>query len=292
MFVAREKTSCRAIAPSRWILGFALAFHLNGALAAEITPGAPAFPGVDTFVIHDQLTHQDITINVPITPAIVGSATPAAAKQSAIIQAALAAGVPTGAVFAVGGSVRLIGYSAVRSVIRSGEASTLTFGSFVSDTSSPNVAALDYEFLPGFTALSGLDVNGGVATYSAGFEFTDSVVGDVTLSSTMSFASLATPTIDTLLEDQIAVLESQLLAQAPSLAGILSLDLANDSIDIRFPSTVVDASVMTDVTDVSLAASQSIGAAPEPSTWAMLISGVGLIGLLRRRRRDALARVA
>jgi hypothetical protein len=223
-----------------------------------------------------------VAIPVVITPAIVASIDPAAAKQSAIVAAALAAGVPAKDVFTDGGDVKLLGYSKLGSVIGSGELSVLAYGGSFSDPTGPSVATLGYGFEPGDTALSGLDANGGAAIYTAGFSFTDAA-GTVSLNSSLTFSQLSTPTVDGLLTAEYNTFEAQLLAQAPSLAGILSLDLADASIQLDFPSTVLDGTVTTDVTDVSLVENQSIGASPEPSGVVLLPAGLMFLWWRRRR---------
>jgi hypothetical protein len=271
------------------VLGPALALSWDSALAAEITVGAPALVGTDTYVIHDATSGNDITIKVRITSAIITATDPVAAKQSQIIQAALAAGVGTSDVFASApGKVKLIGYSRVSQNITSGEATVLAYGNSFSDLTGPSVAALDYEFQPGFTTLSGLDANGGTATYTAGFSFTDSVVGNVALSSTLSYAQLTTPSIAGLLTQEFNILDGELLTQAPGLAGILSLDLPNSSIDINFPTTVSDATVTNSAFDVALVETGNIGTVPEPPSWSIVVAGVALAGVMSYRRKRPL----
>jgi hypothetical protein len=269
------------------LTGLAFAMYGTLGLAAVITPGAPAFPGIDTFTVRDQLTGNPIVINVPITPAIVASVNPAAAKQSAIVAAALAAGIPAKDVFTNGGDVKLLGYAPVGGVIRSGEFAVLAYGTSFSDPNGPTLATLAYGFEPDYTALAGLNATGGMASYSAGFSFTDPTDGTVTLSSLLSFSQLNPPTVGGLLTAEYDTFEAQLLAQAPSLAGILSLDLADELIQIQFPSTAFDGSVTTNVTDVSLVESQSIVGAPEPSGVVLLPAGIMVWWWRQRKRVDS-----
>jgi hypothetical protein len=243
----------------------------SAAFAGMITPGAPAAPGTDTFTFTEQGTGKIIVVTVVITPAIVA--------------AALAAGVKPADVFAVGGDVKLLGYDSIAGVIGSKESSTLVYGATFSDPTGPALASLGYQFAPGSTTLGGLDPNGGEATYTAGFSFTDSIAGLVSLTSTLSFSQLSNPTLDGLLTAQFNAMQGQLSAYGPAFAGFLSLDLAKSSIDLRFPSTVLDGSVTTDSKDISIFETQSIASAPEPSGVVLVTAGLAGLGWWRRRTR-------
>jgi hypothetical protein len=261
------------------LITLAFAAHANLGLAGIITPGTPTRAGTDTFTVYDPIAHTSIVITVNITPAIVASIDPVAAKEAAIVDAAVhTPGISTSEVFAVGPDVKLLGFLSLSSVIGSGEEGALFYGTNFSDPSGPALASLGYSFEPGFTAISGLDPSGDPATYTVGLSFTDSTAGLVSLSSTLDYSQLSSPTISGLLTAEFAALDAQLIAEAPSLAGIMSLDLADDSILFNFPSTVRFATVSTYSNDISLLETQSIGAAvPEPSALLLLPAALAFL---------------
>ena len=120
--------------------------------------------------------------------------------------------------------------------------------------------------------LTGVDVDGAPATYTAGFGLDDGI----SIEASFSFGPpLITPTLDGLLTDMFVVLDSELPVD---LRGDLVLDLATDSITFNLPGTTVDPFVNNGTTDVGLEADLSLttpSAAPEPSGLVF----VGLFGL-------------
>jgi hypothetical protein len=258
-------------------IALALAFLGGRCPAGTITPGTPAKSGVDTFSVQDQLTGTVYTITVVIT----GPPFPTPAQKAAAIGAGfVTAGIPAKDVIVSGSTVKLLGFITLAGTSSAAEASALAYGLTTSDPTGPRIAILDYHLGSGSTSLSGVDASGAAATYNASLTFTDSVAGSVSLSSSLTFSQLAAPTVAALLQAEFNSLESQLLAQAPSLAGRLVLDLPNSSIDMLFPGTTTDGSVTNGTTDVSLISTESISGIPEPS--GLLMFGLGVTGLIAR----------
>ena len=255
---------------------------LASARAAEFTAGTPTNPvqSQDNLVLKQQgcPTCPPITVQTFIPPGIT-----AADKASLISAEATKQGIKN---FLSGNQVKFIGYEQISYWSSSMETTALQLGPRVDDYNGPYYASLGYEFGQGYSALTGLNGNGTTASYTAGFGLTDSVHGNINLTASVDFSSLPAPTIAALMTAEYNMLYSELLAQAPALAGDLVLNLNNDSIGFVFPSTELDGSVTSGNTDLALTATGSIQATPEPSSLLMLGSGIlGVGGLLRKRLR-------
>jgi hypothetical protein len=258
-----------------------------------LTVSDPSNPGIDTFTLHDPTTHQDVTFNIAINKAFLlpPNLQPAgwpgytAAKVAKIVAAATAAGIPALDIRVSGANITFIGYGKFKATMNDGE------GNNNVSMSGPTGGSIDYELQAGYSAFAGVDGDGNPATYTAGLAFSNSTYGSVSLSSSLNFASLTVPTVDGLLTQQYNNLEGQLTAVAPALAGILTLDLANSSIDVAFPSTVINGSLTFGTTDIALASSAEITAVPEPSSlvWLCGAFGFGLAYFGVRKRKTAKA---
>ena len=250
--------------------------------AATIKAGKPKKKGFIDYSIWDQINHKAVTARVTIT----GPTSPAA-KAAAIAAAftAPAVGVPAADVVVSGASVNFLGYSTPK-VVRSNtsETDTLAMGFVPTDPTGPYLASLGYQLDTGYAALSGIDSDGLEATYTAGFGFTDPVDGSVALSANVDFSQLASPKIATLLTSEFNLLDTQLIAQAPELAGDLTLNLADNTIDLAIPASALSGSVTIGSTDNALVTSGSLTAVPEPPTWAMMLLGLAGLGFAASRR--------
>jgi hypothetical protein len=245
------------------------------AIAASITVGAPAKAGVDTYSIIENTTFFPTTFTFSV---VIPAGTSASSKTGLIAAAAAKAGVPVGDIILVGNTVNFIGYDSLSGVNGTAEFTRMALGTLIGDPAGPSYAALGYG---SGSALSGIDSTGAAALYTTGFSFTDSTLGNVAISASVSAGSLAALTIPDLLDAEYLQLSTSLALQAPAFAGSLTLDLANRSIDFSFPSTVVDGSVTNGVTDTSLVSNETIVATPEPPGMALL--GLGILVIVKLR---------
>ena len=228
--------------------------------AATITAGTLKVKkgkvAVVNYSVIDQMTGLPVTATVTI---IGGPTSAAAAKAAAIVAAFTVPGkIPSKDVVRSGATVNFLGYS-TPTVLFNGtfEKDTLAMGFGPTDPTGPYLASLGYQFGSGSTALSGIDSDGTEATYAAEFGFADPVGGSVALSADLVFSNLASPTIASLLTTEYTILDGQLSAQAPHLAGDLTLDLADNSIDLAIPASALNGSVTIGSTDIALVTSGS-----------------------------------
>lgn len=277
MYYQSSRIRWSLLAVAAWLC----AFMSPVALAGTITAGTPSDTGTDTFTIHDQLTHQNITFSITIgpfwfTPGGGGSPgqDPGANKATLIKNAAIAAGVPPADVVVNGNTVTFLGYTVTGSTIGTGETSTIAMA-------EPTTGAMDFEFASGYASLGGTDADMNAATYTMGLSFDDTTYGDVNVSSTIGYSSLTTPTVSGLLSQEYQNLEGSLDGVSPSLATQLSLDLPNDSIDFTFPSDATEGSVTVGTTDVSLDSTEAL--TPEPSSLLLLALPLVLMAWMKAR---------
>jgi len=109
-------------------------------------------------------------------------------------------------------------------------------------------------------------------------------IGDSAFADSVSLLFGAPPTLETLLDDVYADLKSQLPTE---LQSRLSFDMSSDTIAFIFPASS-DQFVQNFTSDGEVTANQSIeGVVPEPSTWAMMLTGLLGLGFVAHRARRA-----
>ena len=243
--------------------------------AGTINPGTPTADGTDTFTI-TLLNGKVVTVPVDVTKGM-----PRADKAAAIQQAIVDAGVDA-SVLATG-SVSVPQAKGISGKATSGE--TDTFALLLLPTDGSAFAQVDLHLRSTATALAGIDGDGNASTFTAGFEFVSPTLGDIALFASLGFADLITPTLAGVLQQEFDLLQAQLAAQAPSLLGGLSLDLAAGAIVFQPTGAFTSASVTSGTTDIGLVSTMSISLVPEPPTLAM--TGIALAfgaGVFLRRR--------
>lgn len=107
-----------------------------------------------------------------------------------------------------------------------------------------------------------------------GFFFGSDVFGDYTSSTSSTLT--ATNTLGEILTYQL------LLPTQYSFIGFISSDAIAT---LRFKSSDADNGVWATVNDLHLSAAAVIPAVPEPSSYALLLAGMGLLGLIARWRQ-------
>ena len=125
--------------------------------------------------------------------------------------------------------------------------------------------------------LSGVDPNGLPSIFQASFGF-DGLVVDANL----TFGMATGNTIDALLANVFQQFSDDLTG-LPLLSNLV-LDLANERITFAFPSGQSNYFVQNFTSDISADATMGISTVPEPELLAMLLAGLGLLGIVARRR--------
>jgi hypothetical protein len=257
------------------------------ATAGFITPGAPTAEGTDLYTL---IPDSFLGIGTPFTVPVFIPPGSSPTKKITLIVGALTnptvGNIPPGNVTVSAGTITISGYTVSTAVLRTREASTVGLGPMFSDPMAPRFASAGYNFDTGFSALTGIDVSGNPAIYSAGFTLFDSVLGSISISSTLTPGELPSLTLPSLLQTEFDSLNTQILALAPGLAGDLTLDLAGNSIDFAFPNSVSSATVSLDNSDQAIVGILNITSVPEPPARALVMSAI-VVGfwLIRARGR-------
>jgi hypothetical protein len=243
------------------------------ARATLITPGTPTKDGTDTITV----TLANGTVKVAKVAVTEGMTREL--KADAIQSALNDVGVNSSVTATFG--VNVAGTPTITIAATSGETDAV---SLLLTPGDKSYAQTDLHFASGFGALAGVNADGGAATYTAGFDFSSPGLGEISLLAALGYGDLVTPTLPGVLQQQFNVMLGQLQAQAPSLAGALSLDMPNGAIVFQPAGAITSESATSGTTDVGLTSTLSVTVVPEAGGVVVLGAGVAGVWAAGRRR--------
>lgn len=254
------------------LLSLSLSLH-----AGTIFPSTPTHNGKDTFVLRFKTVTKTVVVNVTKGMTKLEKAM---AIQLQMKNMGIAAFVTPG------GNVRVPNTNSIKWLSGSGERKD-SVGEPGLIPGRSGRAKIDLHDQPTYMDLAGVDSDGNAASYTAGFDFSSPSLGNISLSTSLGFSNLTTPTLTGLLQQEFGLLLSQLQIQAPSLASSLALNLSDDAIVFQPSGIFTNLSATNGTTDIALVASlHESTSVPEPSSLLMMGSGL-LIGMgwYARKRR-------
>lgn len=216
----------------------------------------------DTF----QITVKGKTKDVKVTPGPGGSAEIKAEKLAKAINDAFGAGTAK----SDGDKVEITNGTGTLTSNKTKQPEIQATASVNSEGGFPLYAGIDYH-----GSLAGVDGIGNESIFSASIG-----ANGFFAASSLRYGELSSATIGGLLTDTY----HNLLSMLPSeLDPLLSLDIAHERITFALPAGYTDYFVTNYSSDTGIEVTGGMAPIPEAETYAMLLAGLGLLGLIRRR---------